>query len=184
MCHDKGNCVAFSYNKTSGLCSVCSDYSVKSLVVDTGPSETFYGLRQNIQYVELSSSTNIDKRLDLSCGISVGNLIVLRGVYADIKGFIVDVKQNDNNILLHFRPRVGYVTLNHMVNGNWGSGNYFYVVPFNVGQTFVVHILVRVDSYAIFVDGKFMYSYSHRLQINNALYLNLSGNVQYADLTV
>ncbi|XP_059171167.1 uncharacterized protein LOC131952498 [Physella acuta] len=187
-CISEGNCVAFSYNKTSGLCNVCSDYSVKSLVVDTGPSETFYVLRQNIQYVEMSDSSNVDTWLDLPCGLTVGNMIVLRGVYANSSGFIFEVHQDIDIQILHFRPRDYLIAINHFMDGLWGEGVYLKptpeVFPFKHGEKFVVHILALVDNYAIFVDGNFLHSYQYVIPPTDARLIRVTGSIKLLQIVL
>lgn len=56
--------------------------------------------------------------------------------------------------------------------------------PFQVGQQFVVHILARQDSYAIFVDGKYTCSYPYGFPTNSARYFSLSGRVQLIQMSV
>lgn len=81
------NCVVFSYNKTTGLCSFCSGESIQSIVFDAGLSKEWYWYRQGIQYVEDSSTTYINKRLDLPCGITAGNLVKYKITYTQCKHY-------------------------------------------------------------------------------------------------
>lgn len=118
--------------------------------------------------------------------------IVLRGLYTNMLGFVFEIHEGYTNISLHFKPQDdadgvnGFIVLNHMIQGEW---NVEYlpqtpVFPFTLGQTFIVHILARKDSFAIFVDGSFVCSYQYVIPLNRARYFFFEGNVQFLQISV
>lgn len=76
-CLETAECVAFKYNTTSQLCSVCSDTNVVCLVSDAGHDETFYGIRQYFGWGAFTTTPNDPKVLDIPCGLTIGNTVNL-----------------------------------------------------------------------------------------------------------
>ncbi|XP_059144167.1 uncharacterized protein LOC131931379 [Physella acuta] len=108
--------------------------------------------------------------LDLPCGIAVGNMVVLKGVYLNDTGFTLNLK-NAANIFLNFRPRIKnlpVVTLNYKYNNVWGTEwiPLYNTFPFTVGQPFSLHILAGGNGYVIFIDGKWFIDGDARIRVS------------------
>ncbi|XP_059144178.1 galectin-5-like [Physella acuta] len=126
--------------------------------------------------------------LDLPCGIAVGNMVVLKGVYLNDTGFTLNLK-NAANIILNFRPRIKnlpVVTLNYKYNNVWGTEwvPLYNTFPFNVGQPFSLHILAGGTGYVIFIDGKWFSNFTYVMPTTSARYFELTGAIKLLELSV
>ncbi|XP_059171168.1 galectin-7-like [Physella acuta] len=165
---------------------MCTDTNVKSQVPGTGGDETFFGIRQNLEFGGLTLTTNITKQFDIPCGLTIGNMIALRGVFTAYTGFILNVQVDPNNYLLHFRPQNGFITLNYKRNAGWGTASTANITsyPFQVGQQFLLNILTRGDGLAMFVDGKLVATYPYIFPATSVRYLLLQATVQLLQLSI
>lgn len=100
----------------------------------------------------------------------------------DSNGFVVNFTNSPGgpSIPFHFNPRFDqqYVARNNCVNGNWqdeeGSQASF---PFFKGSAFELLFFVSENEYKVAVNGEHFATFSHRMPIYEANFLEIQGNV-------
>ncbi|XP_057679309.1 galectin-8-like [Corythoichthys intestinalis] len=84
------------------------------------------------------------------------------------------------DVLFHFNPRVkkGHVVCNTLQEGRWGQEEILQRMPFAGNADFELVILVFSDRFKVALNGAHLLEYKHRLPLERADTLAISGKVQ------
>lgn len=76
--------------------------------------------------------------------------------------------------------------LNYVDASGWGPGQYLFPNPFplNVNQTAEIHILVRQDTFVVFVNGAFLCEFKHVLPFSVIDNINVYNGFKLRQISV
>ncbi|KAH9514763.1 hypothetical protein Btru_023571 [Bulinus truncatus] len=194
-CSMNRSCAVFGYFSQSQTCYMChgeliSGINFSSDVVVSWP----------VQNVEsdwpLTDPANnfTDRGMSIPIYVTSGTLVQLYGYYYTFDGFYIDLRQDykGDDVMLHFRSRlqagtnISVIILNYQNKTVWGPETRLYPwpYPFQTNTNFTVDILVRKDSYQIYIDRTFCCMLKHVLPYDNIRYLRIVGNVKVYEFSV
>ncbi|XP_077443236.1 galectin-8-like [Stigmatopora argus] len=125
-------------------------------------------------------------------GLVPGETVLVEGrVPPDADRFQVDLTCGSGvspraDVLFHFNPRLkkGHVVCNTLQDGRWGPEEILRGVPFAAGAAFELMVLVLRDGFKVAVNGAHLLDYKHRLALERADTLAVSGKVHVAAVAV
>ncbi|KAK9958284.1 hypothetical protein ABG768_010419 [Culter alburnus] len=118
----------------------------------------------------------------ISGGLREDMALYLQGVVpTNADWFAINFKtgqSEDDDIAFHFNPRMEKnVHMNSFRNGGWGTDESFSDNPFKKGQAFEMFIVIKSEGYQVYVNGKELYMFKHRIQLEKVSALNIIGHV-------
>ncbi|XP_016108682.1 uncharacterized protein lgals4 isoform X2 [Sinocyclocheilus grahami] len=118
----------------------------------------------------------------ISGGLKEGMALYLQGVFpTNADQFELNFKtgpSDNDDIAFHFNPRMDQkVVMNSFRNGGWEAEESVSDNPFIKGQPFEMFIVVKSEGYVVYVNGKELCTFKHRIPLEKVAMLNISGNV-------
>uniref|UniRef100_A0A672N0H7 Galectin n=1 Tax=Sinocyclocheilus grahami TaxID=75366 RepID=A0A672N0H7_SINGR len=115
--------------------------------------------RQNLPYVG-----------QISGGLKEGMALYLQGVFpTNADQFELNFKtgpSDNDDIAFHFNPRMDQkVVMNSFRNGGWEAEESVSDNPFIKGQPFEMFIVVKSEGYVVYVNGKELCTFKHRIPL-------------------
>uniref|UniRef100_A0A8C1J188 Galectin n=1 Tax=Cyprinus carpio TaxID=7962 RepID=A0A8C1J188_CYPCA len=131
----------------------------------------FLCLLQNLPYVA-----------PISGGLREGMALYLKGVIpTNAEWFEINFKtgQSDSDdTAFHFNPRLHQkVVMNSFRNRKWEAKESVSDNPFKKGETFEMFTVIKSEGYQVYVNGKELYTFKHRIPLEKVSTLNISGHV-------
>uniref|UniRef100_A0A673IPM3 Galectin n=1 Tax=Sinocyclocheilus rhinocerous TaxID=307959 RepID=A0A673IPM3_9TELE len=75
-------------------------------------------------------------------------------------------------------PRKSFhVVMNSVINGNLGTEESVSDNPFKKGQPFEMFTVIKSEGYKVYVNGKELCTFKHRIPLEKVSTLNISGDV-------
>lgn len=114
--------------------------------------------------------------------LTVGSLLQFQGVINDEKGFIINLKTEEDDTALHFNPRCneGEVVLNTKQEDKWANEERVACCAgLQPGQTFDLTILVESDKYMIGLNGEHYCHFNHRLKAKKVKAIEVKGSADF-----
>uniref|UniRef100_A0A672N0I2 Galectin n=1 Tax=Sinocyclocheilus grahami TaxID=75366 RepID=A0A672N0I2_SINGR len=144
---------------------------VSTLNISGDVAVTLSGFIQNLPYVG-----------QISGGLKEGMALYLQGVFpTNADQFELNFKtgpSDNDDIAFHFNPRMDQkVVMNSFRNGGWEAEESVSDNPFIKGQPFEMFIVVKSEGYVVYVNGKELCTFKHRIPLEKVAMLNISGNV-------
>ncbi|XP_026088443.1 uncharacterized protein LOC113062675 [Carassius auratus] len=118
----------------------------------------------------------------ISGGLREGMALYLQGVVPNnADGFEINFKtgqSSNDDIAFHFNPRMDQiVAMNSLINGSWGTEESISDNPFKKGEAFEMFTVMKSEGYQVYVNGKELYTFKHRIPLEKVSTLNFSGDV-------
>nr|ANN46245.1 galectin-8 [Oplegnathus fasciatus] len=120
-------------------------------------------------------------------GLLPGEMVLIQGsVPSGADRFQVDFTCGSSvkpraDVAFHFNPRFSKspcIVCNSLQRERWGREEILYQMPFTVGATFELIILVLKDKFKVAVNGGHMLEYKHRVELERVDTLSISGKVK------
>ncbi|KAL0168582.1 hypothetical protein M9458_036804, partial [Cirrhinus mrigala] len=87
-------------------------------------------------------------------------------------------QSGNDDIAFHFNPRMDQkVAMNSFRNGGWEAEESVSDNPFKKGEAFEMFTLIRSEGYQVYVNGKELYTFKHRIPLEKVSTLNINGDV-------
>uniref|UniRef100_A0A9J8BTN0 Galectin 4 n=1 Tax=Cyprinus carpio carpio TaxID=630221 RepID=A0A9J8BTN0_CYPCA len=118
----------------------------------------------------------------ISGGLREGMALYLQGVVpTNADQFVINFKtgqSSNEDKAFHFNPRMDKkVAMNSVINGIWGTEESVSENPFKKGEAFEMFSVIKSEGYQVYVNGKEMYTFKHRIPLEKVSTLNISGDV-------
>ncbi|XP_043089521.1 uncharacterized protein LOC122335727 isoform X2 [Puntigrus tetrazona] len=118
----------------------------------------------------------------ISGGLREGMALFLKGVVpTKADRFEINFKtgpSSNDDFAFHFNPRMDKnVAMNSVINGNFGTEESVSDNPFKKGQPFEMLTAIKSEGYQVYVNGKELYTFKHRVPLEKVSTLNISGDV-------
>ncbi|XP_058606812.1 uncharacterized protein lgals4 [Onychostoma macrolepis] len=118
----------------------------------------------------------------ISGGLREGMALYMKGVVpTNADRFEINFKtgqSSSDDFAFHFNPRMDQkVAMNSMINGNFGTEESVSDNPFKKGQPFEMFTVIKSEGYQVYVNGKDLYTFKHRIPLEKVSTLNISGDV-------
>uniref|UniRef100_A0A672N564 Galectin n=1 Tax=Sinocyclocheilus grahami TaxID=75366 RepID=A0A672N564_SINGR len=85
---------------------------------------------------------------------------------------------DNDDIAFDFNPRMDQkVVMNSFRNGGWEAEESVSDNPFKKGQPFEMFTVIKSEGYQVYVNGKELYTFKHRIPLEKVSTLNISGDV-------
>ncbi|XP_052387760.1 galectin-4 [Carassius gibelio] len=129
------------------------------------------GFIQNLPYVA-----------PISGGLREGMALYLQGVVpTNADRFEINFKtgqSSNDDIAFHFNPRMDQkVAMNSLIKGRLGTEESVSDNPFKKGEAFEMFTVIKSEGYQVYVNGKELYTFKHRISLEKVSTLNFSGDV-------
>ncbi|XP_060103145.1 16 kDa beta-galactoside-binding lectin-like [Heteronotia binoei] len=115
--------------------------------------------------------------------LQAGDSVQVKGkVLPDAKGFVVNVGQDSENLLLHFNPRfdchgdVNTIVLNSMRDGVWGEEQRESTFPFQQGEKAEVTVSFDASELKVKLAEGQEISFPNRLGLEKIHFLSVEGD--------
>uniref|UniRef100_A0A8C1ZED6 Galectin domain-containing protein n=1 Tax=Cyprinus carpio TaxID=7962 RepID=A0A8C1ZED6_CYPCA len=96
-------------------------------------------------------------------------------------GFRINFKTgptDKHDTAFHFNPRMGSnVAMNSFSTGKWETGESVSDNPFKKGEAFEMFFVIKSEGYQVYVNGKELYTFKHRIPLEKVTMLNINGDV-------
>ncbi|XP_026086128.1 uncharacterized protein LOC113061324 [Carassius auratus] len=130
----------------------------------------------------LVQNPNLPYVAPIAGGLREGMALYLQGVFANKAGqFEINFKtgQSDSDdTAFHFNSQLDQkVVMNSFRNRKWGTEESVSDNPFKKGETFEMFTVIKPKGYQVYVNGKEMYTFKHRIPLEKVSTLNISGHV-------
>ncbi|XP_050991775.1 uncharacterized protein lgals4 isoform X3 [Labeo rohita] len=127
-------------------------------------------------------NTNLPYVGEISGGLREGMALYLQGVIpTNADRFEVNFKtgqSSNDDIAFHFNPRMDQkVVMKSFRNGGWEAEESVSDNPFKKGEAFEMFTLIRSEGYQVYVNGKELETFKHRIPLEKVSTLNISGDV-------
>uniref|UniRef100_A0A9J8AY14 Galectin 4 n=1 Tax=Cyprinus carpio carpio TaxID=630221 RepID=A0A9J8AY14_CYPCA len=144
---------------------------VSTLNISGDVAVNLSGFLQNLPYVA-----------PISGGLREGMALYLQGVVpTNADQFVINFKtgqSSNEDKAFHFNPRMDKkVAMNSVINGIWGTEESVSENPFKKGEAFEMFSVIKSEGYQVYVNGKEMYTFKHRIPLEKVSTLNISGDV-------
>ncbi|KAF4101770.1 hypothetical protein G5714_018202 [Onychostoma macrolepis] len=144
---------------------------VSTLNISGDVAVNLCGFMQNLPYVA-----------PISEGLREGMALYMQGVVpTNADRFEINFKtgqSSSDDFAFHFNPRMDQkVAMNSMINGNFGTEESVSDNPFKKGQPFEMFTVIKSEGYQVYVNGKDLYTFKHRIPLEKVSTLNISGDV-------
>ncbi|XP_042630725.1 uncharacterized protein lgals4 isoform X13 [Cyprinus carpio] len=118
----------------------------------------------------------------ISGGLREGMALYLQGVVpTNADQFVINFKtgqSSNEDKAFHFNPRMDQkVAMNSVINGSWGTEESVSDNPFKKGEAFEMFTVIKSEGYQVYVNGKELYTFKHRIPLKKVSTLNISGDV-------
>ncbi|XP_056334915.1 uncharacterized protein lgals4 isoform X2 [Danio aesculapii] len=118
----------------------------------------------------------------ISGGLREGMALYLQGaVPHNADKFEINFKtgqSGSDDIAFHFNPQMDHkVAMNSFRNGAWETEESISDNPFKKGQDFEMLMVLQPEGYQVYVNGKVLYTFKHRIQLEKVSTLNIFGGV-------
>ncbi|XP_043089504.1 uncharacterized protein LOC122335718, partial [Puntigrus tetrazona] len=118
----------------------------------------------------------------VSGGLREGMALFLKGVVpTKADRFEINFKtgpSSNDDFAFHFNPRMDKnVAMNSVINGNFGTEESVSDNPFKKGQPFEMLTAIKSEGYQVYVNGKELYTFKHRIPLEKVSTINISGDV-------
>ncbi|KAJ8256624.1 hypothetical protein COCON_G00187760 [Conger conger] len=116
--------------------------------------------------------------LNIDGGLKPGMSLYFEGtVHTETKRFTINLESGDDDILLHFNPRFepDILVMNTKANG-WQKDEKE-DCPFQRGKDFQLLIKVTSEAYEIIVNGSNVYTYKHRVPVEQVTHIRICEGV-------
>ncbi|XP_067097597.1 galectin-8 [Osmerus mordax] len=119
-------------------------------------------------------------------GLLPGEMVIIQGsVQKDSERFQIDLTCGSStkpraDVAFHFNPRFKKspcLICNTLQRERWGKEEILYKMPFALGASFEIIVLVHQDVFKVAVNGAHMLEYKHRLDLDRVDTLAISGKV-------
>ncbi|XP_048024995.1 galectin-4-like [Megalobrama amblycephala] len=135
--------------------------------------------------LQSSFKTNSDFKIPyvgpISGGLREDMALYLQGVPTNADEFRVNFKTgptDKHDIAFHFASRMGLnVGMNSSRNGEWEGEESVSDNPFEKGQAFEMFIVIKSEGYQVYVNGKELHMFKHRIPLEKVSTLNINGDV-------
>ncbi|XP_073707059.1 uncharacterized protein lgals4 [Garra rufa] len=140
-----------------------------------------YGELQS-EIIQPVQNPNLPYVGQISGGLKEGMALYLQGVIpSNADQFQLNFKtgqSNNDDIAFHFKPRMDQkIVMNSFRNGGWEAEESVLHNPFKKGEAFDMFTLIRSEGYQVYVNGKELYTFKHRIPLEKVSALNISGDV-------
>ncbi|KAI8796233.1 galectin-related protein 1.2 [Biomphalaria glabrata] len=189
-CLNTQKCPSFVYIPETAYCEICADgYTVTGLTFIPG-SGTY--LVRNLQDVNrtLPNSNDMDVQIGFLGNLVPGEMLYLRAVLIGSGNWWMNLYQNTDKRLFHFRRRNDGVctchALNTMQNGGWGYEVRLQDFPYVIGKSFELHMLFKSSYATIYFNRQFMKKYDSqgRALMETGHFLGLYGEMFVEELAI
>uniref|UniRef100_A0A9J7YU52 Galectin 4 n=1 Tax=Cyprinus carpio carpio TaxID=630221 RepID=A0A9J7YU52_CYPCA len=118
----------------------------------------------------------------ISGGLREGMALYLQGVVpTNADQFEINFKtgqSSNDDMAFQFNPRMDQkVAINSVINGSWGTEESVSDNPFKKGEAFEMFTVIKSEGYQVYVNGKELYTFKHRIPLEKVSTLNISGDV-------
>lgn len=119
-------------------------------------------------------------------GLRPGEMVLIQGsVLKDCTRFQVDFTCGSStkpraDVAFHFNPRLSKspcIVCNTLQQERWGKEEILHKMPFVLGGSFEIIVLVQQDVFKVAVNGAHVLEYKHRLDLDRVDTLDISGKV-------
>uniref|UniRef100_A0A8C2Q5G3 Galectin n=1 Tax=Cyprinus carpio TaxID=7962 RepID=A0A8C2Q5G3_CYPCA len=87
-------------------------------------------------------------------------------------------QSDSDDTAFHFNPRLHQkVVMNSFRNRKWEAKESVSDNPFKKGETFEMFTVIKSEGYQVYVNGKELYIFKHRIPLEKVSTLNISGHV-------
>uniref|UniRef100_A0A8C1S6J6 Galectin n=1 Tax=Cyprinus carpio TaxID=7962 RepID=A0A8C1S6J6_CYPCA len=87
-------------------------------------------------------------------------------------------QSDSDDTAFHFNPRLHQkVVMNSFRNRKWEAKESVSDNPFKKGETFEMFTVIKSEGYQVYVNGKELYTFKHRIPLEKVSTLNISGHV-------
>uniref|UniRef100_A0A8C2Q518 Galectin n=1 Tax=Cyprinus carpio TaxID=7962 RepID=A0A8C2Q518_CYPCA len=118
----------------------------------------------------LQHSPNLPYVAPISGGLREGMALYLKGV--------IPTNSDSDDTAFHFNPRLHQkVVMNSFRNRKWEAKESVSDNPFKKGETFEMFTVIKSEGYQVYVNGKELYTFKHRIPLEKVSTLNISGHV-------
>uniref|UniRef100_A0A672MWW5 Galectin n=1 Tax=Sinocyclocheilus grahami TaxID=75366 RepID=A0A672MWW5_SINGR len=124
----------------------------------------------NFRKTERRHGLNLPYVGQISGGLKEGMALYLQGVFpTNADQFELNFKtgpSDNDDIAFHFNPRMDQkVVMNSFRNGGWEAEESVSDNPFIKGQPFEMFIVVKSEGYVVYVNGKELCTFKHRIPL-------------------
>uniref|UniRef100_A0A8C1J166 Galectin n=1 Tax=Cyprinus carpio TaxID=7962 RepID=A0A8C1J166_CYPCA len=121
----------------------------------------------------LTIGKNLPYVAPISGGLREGMALYLKGVIPTNTG-----QSDSDDTAFHFNPRLHQkVVMNSFRNRKWEAKESVSDNPFKKGETFEMFTVIKSEGYQVYVNGKELYTFKHRIPLEKVSTLNISGHV-------